>query len=283
MCGTLVEAAENSHAGETVRKVHEATRRDEHMRVLRVLLLTVIAGTQVYAESILIPLSSRDIEGAHGSAWSTEVLIANGSDHPIDIKYQTCVTSGPCPITFSVQPGETRVAPVDRRRPDEPPGILLHVQDSDAQFLTVTNRLQERSREFFSWGTTIPVVREHEFFARPLNLLAVPLHERYRLSLRIYQNTNDTDAFTVRIFSGSGQLLGQHVIHTLASDATDNPEPRAGAAAQVHSYETMLRTAAEGYDAVRLEISPAKATTRFWAFISIINNEAQHVTIITSE
>lgn len=254
------------------------------MRSLKLLLIAMcLGGTDVHAERMLIPLSTQTLDGAFGSTWSTEVLIANRSDHPIVVKWARCAFD-PCEPTFTVMPGVTLNAPVYQRPPHEPPGILLYVNDGEGQYLTVTNRIHEESRELFSWGTTIPVIRDGEFFNHPLNLLAIPLHERYRLSLRIYQDTNVPDMFTVRILSASGQVLGQHAIQTETLESPGTLEPLAPASVAIHSYDAILRSAVgASFQNVRLEITPANPTTRFWAFISVINNEAQHVTIITPE
>jgi hypothetical protein len=47
-------------------------------------------------------------------------------------------------------------------------------------------------------------------------------------------------------------------------------------------FSTRFPTASQ-YSRLRIEIEPLAGTTRYWAFVSITNNETQHVTLVTPE
>src|SRR5438105_3909947 len=52
--------------------------------------------------------------------------------------------------------------------------------------ISLSLRVQDVSREARTWGTTVPVVRERDAFTGRLQLLDVPVDDRFRVALRVY-------------------------------------------------------------------------------------------------
>jgi hypothetical protein len=163
---------------------------------------------------------------------------------------------------------------------------LLFIDKRFSNQVAVALRIQDLSRQSQTWGTAIPVVRESEFRTAKIALVDVPVPAGFRQMLRIYDPDGRSNAkVTVRIFGTSSpeaypgqpdRLLGEAVI-TLQPPTTEHPEFSG-------YYETgdLSRIAPlAGYDRVLIEIEPLTSGLRFWSFVSVTDNDTQHVTTIT--
>ena len=210
---------------------------------------------------VLLPVIASNVPGAFGSIWQTDASFFNHSDTAIEIHWSNC-WGPPTPMVCSSA--------------SIPPNTTTHLLTSSEvgiprgriNDLDISLRVRDLSRQSQTWGTAIPVVRETEF--RPIvRLQNVPTDSRFRSTLRTYEYFNTVPPLrTIRIFDETtGDLL---VTDTLTSLT----------AFQVNSL-TDTYPQLRGHDTVRIEVQPiGDPPIPIWAFVSVTNNDTQHVTVI---
>lgn len=248
-------------------------------------IAVVVASIPTLAERILLPVvvNGQPLPGGHGSQWVTELTVTNtGSEHlGIGGIETVCQVPGcgpsmlvPNATIFPVTVGPSTTAPGT--------GTFISVDRATSDFV-ITLRVQDVSRQALTWGTRIPTVPESEAFRDRLSLPDVPMDDRFRSLLRIY-DFDPAPGHVVRIrfreLDESRNLATEAVVEPilkeLALELTGSP-----------------RTSDPGYNAVRLwEIPELQGAKRlrvdiegsgdftFWAFVSVTNNETQHVTVV---
>lgn len=242
---------------------------EEQMRTTLALLAVLIAvplfGQGVPpSERILVPIFAQPGPGAFGSFWQSELWVHNDTDEPV----QTGL--GP------VFPPKTTIGPLVGDRAVGTPGLVMFTRREHEAHLHFSVRIRDLSRQAQTWGTEIPVVRESEFFTGRMQLLAVPTDGRFRTMLRVYE------------FLGFGLSPGAVRVRFyrtgVSPDVLLHEQTVSLAGTGVLAYAQLASLPPEVSDAapVRIEIEPLKEMW-FWAFVSITNNETQHVTIITPQ
>jgi len=170
---------------------------------------------------------------------------------------------------------------------------MLRVDPTFSSNVAVNVRVQDVSRQSQTWGTEIPVVREAQFRRGRFSLLDVPLSIGFRQMLRIY----DPDA------TPSGQVIVRFYRVVPSVDTTYDPmnpptkdilvgersiglntEARPGTPLFNLGYAELPNLAdlpeVQGTARIRIEVEPVAPTQRAWAFVSVTNNETQHVTTV---
>lgn len=151
----------------------------------------------------------------------------------------------------------------------------------DAKALSFQLKIMDLSRGVTNAGTEVPVVRESAFRTSTLRLLQVPVDPRFRLLLRLFEMNLDQAEFAVRVFDqATNALLSEHRI-TTSTPPQGDLRFRPGFA-QIADLTSSSGTASQSTH-LRVEIEPLTAGTAFWAYISITNNESQHVTLVTPQ
>jgi hypothetical protein len=244
------------------------------------------------AALVPIALNDRIVPGAFGSEWATRFGVANsGSDDlvflgPIDGPFYSPAS----PIAALVQPGQSASAGEWFQHfynPAGNPGVMVFYPPENEQTIHFSLRVQDVSRQAQTWGTEIPVVREHEFRTGRLSLPQVPLDARFRPMLRIYDVDRDGGAVAIRYFDNDGVLLAQESVQFIVPEGSQRPDGLFYYGywypgwAQVGDFVARHPQLA-GNDRVRIEVEPP-AGVHFWAFVSVTNNETQHVTLITPQ
>jgi hypothetical protein len=239
-----------------------------------------LAQSLVNYEKVLIPVAiSSSVRGDKGSVFKGELVARNSSNSFVHVRrFDTCV------IGCSPE----QAAPKSTFYPPLAPGadgmgFFLYVARPLNDAVSFNYRVQDVSRQSQTWGTQIPVIRERDLFTSAIHILNVPVNSSFRQALRIYDfdsNVPQTDFF-VRIFRVDSVQLseGAALVEVILSAATVQ-------APQNGPNEMNLSNLAATYpvistaDRVRIEVEPLRTGTRFWAFVSVTNNETQHVTTI---
>ncbi len=227
------------------------------------------ASSASEVENILLPLAAlrEPVAGANGSLWKVDLTFHNASQNTI-VLAQTCNPLAPCPATIELPPGSTTNPPLYAVA-GTVGGLFVSVPRVSVRDLDITIRVQDLSRQSQTWGTTVPVVLPTDF--RPaVRLIGVPVDPRFRLTLRVY-GYDAADSIRVRIFSPSIPLPLVDVGRQLQGDPPSlQIDALAAAFPQVR-----------GMEVVRIEVaSDSNPPKPLWAFISVTNNETQHVTVI---
>jgi len=262
----------------------------------------VVAGADIVPadfQQVLLPIAGTGIvPGAFGSQWTNDFWIFNNSSDKAVIfadttNCQLAPSGSPCILTWSVPPNSQSHGDFQGGLPGDPPGLLLYIAKANAASATLNLRVQDVSRQAQTWGTQLPVVREQEFRVDRIEMVNVPLDERFRQTLRIYDpDAHEHVSFRVRIFDttsaargvdqSGGIMLVDAVLDAQPGRTYRANFPRVPSVAQLSNFVQgfpELRTA----DRVRIEVEPVTQGIRFWAFVSITNDETQHVTTITPQ
>lgn len=223
-------------------------------------------------ERVLLPVSTYFAPGAHGTLWSTELWFRNNSGRPAQI-FPTIVSHWSAPV------GTTDTVPVFKR-PLETPGQFLFVTRANAAQVQFDLRLFNEVARHDGWGTKLPVVREAQY-ASVVNLINVPVGPAYRSALRIYglpEHAPASDSVIVRLYSNSGS---EPLLATteLPFDATLVEIPQYAAIMSLSDSLPDMRAAEQ----IRVEVTSRSGTARIWAFVSVVSNSSQEVSLVTPD
>ncbi|HYS54545.1 MAG TPA: hypothetical protein VER58_12375 [Thermoanaerobaculia bacterium] len=226
------------------------------------------------SERILVPVSVQNVKGVNGSLWETKDLIRNDSSVEVGIT--------PTSPGFRIAPLSTVNGFLSVRFDhSDVPGTIFwlgYPEGFDKANLHFNLRVQDVSRQAQTWGTEIPVVRESELSTRKIVLLGIPTDSRFRQALRIYEtDLRGAGVARLRMFELDGKTPLVDINVALPSASGSEFEP--GFAQYLwltRDFPQLLSTTL-----LRIEIEPVSPGMRFWAFVSVTNNETQHVTVIT--
>jgi hypothetical protein len=252
-------------------------------------------GQSAEYETILLPVATKPLSGALGSLWKTEFVIVNNGAvdldpnlpardvYPLDSE---CGVQPPCPPIPTIQ-AYTAQFPFLFLRDGGPPGVLLHVRRSFLDDLAFNLRTQDLSRQSLTWGTEIPVVRESDLSITNIVLANIPLDERFRQALRVYDiDSKSSSSVRVRVYPIEASIP---LVDTTLTLTRPSPSPCVGTQedcypsyAEIQNFRASFPSLA-GHESVRVQIDSLSAGLRFWAFVSVTNNETQHVTTITPQ
>lgn len=250
--------------------------RNDLMRTLFALLiaLTTIAAAADDNVRLMLPIVvDVNAPGAFGSTWRTDVTMHNASNDTVFPQAPTCNPHilAPC-LQFFLQPHQT-VHPTLYPNPGDP-AVFVRIPSAIADLFDIQLRAQDVSRESQTWGTSLPVVHEADF--RPVvRLHAIPADSRFRDTLRIY-GSDVAQPVQVRIMDEASNTL-------IASLQLDMVQPPDRTDFPPFAQITSLRDAfpqLAAYETVRVEV---EASAPVWAFVSVTNNETQHVTVIAPQ
>lgn len=256
--------------------------RRSALAVLAVLLFSPLALAQEY-ERILLPVIASDTPGAYGSIWSSSLTVHNGADTAAQFEYPFGCTIGTCIFPVDIAPHETSDVFLLARQPAATPGLLVEVSLPESPSFAFNLRTQDLSRQSLTWGTEIPAVRESEALTGVTHLLNIPTDGRFRILLRVYEfDSRPQSIVHVRVLpmTSNVAIADRDLALALPDVEIFNRRVYPGYASLQGIVEI---PGVAGQQAIRLEISPVTEGLRYWAFVSVTNNETQHVTTITPQ
>jgi hypothetical protein len=223
-------------------------------------------------ERILLPLYTPPANGAFGAKFWTRLRIANGGTSAALVRglKPPCQVAG-CPETgepYRIEAGEEVVPTVFDY--DGAPGKFIYVQKDQLDSLAVHVNVRDETRTALNLGTEIPIVRDRDFRNGRVVLNGVGTNSGSRNTLRIYGER----PFTARIhiLRGGGGDGGSAFVDVTGGDGLLRPAYGAFAEGLPDGVISI-----EAYDPVTQE----PTDVRFWAFISLTNNETQMITTVT--
>lgn len=210
-------------------------------------------------ERVLLPVFTPPIAGAFGSEFRTELDLVNTAAEPVPVYGLTTCCGG------AVDPRIPLLLPRRAALPvlvtNGAPGRFALVPREEMDKLTANLRAYDTSRSAENFGTEVPLARmTKDFTSQPFPLLGVPLDARFRKTLRIY--AEDPNVVTIR-------GLGAPRTVTL----TGNTDMFTPAYAEISDFPA-------GTGLTDVIIEPTNAGAGVWAFITVTNNETQHITTI---
>jgi len=274
--GTIVASDDNEIVA--VAPPHAAGTVDVVVNVAGKSKVTIAGGFR-YAdpddsdyERILFPIVTSGA-GAFGSLWHTDLTLHNATDATVFPSGPTCNPRilAPCFI-FHIDPHQTVQATLFADTPANP-GAILRIPRKVSSSIDIQARVEDLSRQALTFGTSIPIVHESDFRS-VIRLHAVPTDVRFRDTLRVYGFTNTRGA-TVRIVDEATHTV-------IASTSLDLIQPLDKTSYPPFAQITSLRDTfpqIASYESVGLEVE----SDLVWAFVSVTNNETQHVTVIAPQ
>lgn len=150
--------------------------------------------------------------------------------------------------------------------------------------LTFALRAFDVARTVTNAGTETPVVREEQFRKTTTNLLNVPTDPAFRLTLRMYETKLKTAEFTVRVYDQANNvLLGESNVRLTFRFPHHYVSMFEPPYLQIGDIASLLPSGTTLPPALRIEVEPRSEGSEFWAFVSITNNETQHLTLVTPQ
>jgi hypothetical protein len=230
----------------------------------------------------LLPVVATNVAGAFGSQWTTDIVVFNNSANGAGIAIPlTCLVT--CGSGVGLAPGEILDVTNASTLAGAPTLFLYYyLQDPSRDHIQVALRVRDLSQQATSWGAEVPVVRDADAFARPFDLLNVPLIPRFRQTLRVYDlAATGSSAVKVQFFSMvTGALLKENDLPVIFP-SVQPALPSAPAYAEVGFSGGAPELA--GVDRIRVRIVPTNDAQRLWGMVSITNNDTQELTIISPQ
>ncbi|HKO54521.1 MAG TPA: IPT/TIG domain-containing protein [Thermoanaerobaculia bacterium] len=258
---------------------------------------TTAANAFVYVQSaetsyerVLLPIYlDAPVAGGQGSLWKTDLWLRNHGKETVAIAPWPCPADGVCPAVFpftkSLGPGEAlhNLNPFFRL-PPAIPGRFLYLSRNGAKDVDINLRTLDASRDASNAGTEVPVVREGDLRTSTLHLINIPIDPRFRQTLRIYDTAQSPTRYAVRVYDFVEGKTGA----LLASATVDVSTPETGEFRDLPPYGQIADLSAlfvtnGSRSAVRVEVEPQTPGSLFWAFVSVTNNDTQHVTLVTPQ
>ena len=238
------------------------------------------AGTfsPIHYERVLFPLTFAG-PGAHGSLWRSENIVRN--DAAVEAATVPLIvpelTTHPDPLMNPIGPGRRGVMP---ELPTDG-GTYLYIPRGLEKWFTYSSHIVDRSRSASDRGSELPVVRAEDTSAE-IRLPDIPLRPLFRAHLRVYDFDAETPRnirVTVTKEDGTRVFIDRRISSTFEclNPPCFNPNP---------PYATIdLSGVPELANAGEVEISVRAETNdaRLWAFVSVSNNNTQHVTMYTPQ
>jgi hypothetical protein len=245
-------------------------------------LIAPIAAAQknppLTTERVLVPVLARSVPGAFGSIWLTEFSLLNNNSTKAQIEYpHEC--PGQCDPQVSVESGAFRDITNATMPGSGAPGVFLYVPVDVGPLMEYSLRVRDLALQVNSFGTEIPVVREANALSRPFNLLSVPIDDRFRHVLRVYDFTGLPGMVRVEYLSiPGGAVLSQLNLPLFGETGRGANGPSYPAFGHLSKPRDI-----SGVERVRIRVTPLDQTQRLWAFVTVTNNNTQELTVVSPQ
>ena len=243
-------------------------------------------GDESY-EQVLLPIYLKEpVPGANGSQWRTDFRIRNHGTEAVLLAPWECPPNMACPpvfpLTYTLLPNTTLHNPQDfSSRPGANPSRLLYVSKPGA--VSMSLRVADISRSTLNAGTDLPIIRPNELLTGAAQLFDVPLDaQSFRILLRVYDLAYTKADFEVRIYAEGREDDPIHVALLTATTPQQGAFRSEAAYAQLDITD-LLKLRKAWPATARVEIVPRTAGSRYWAFVSLTNNQTQLVTLVTPQ
>jgi hypothetical protein len=255
---------------------------------LMVLALAAEAQALPELDRILLPVVTRSaVQGAYGSRWETVITIRNASDRSTFLFPPDCPTSTPerfCAQGVGTEFPAGAVKRVDLQVTSGPISpVLLNVTKSLAHQIFVQLRVRDITRQSESFGTEIPVIRVSDMKIAAGEILDIPRDSRFRLTFRLYADKVDQESELVVRFINQATNEKCEMRFSIPPLPSEIPlgepvvtPPLYREISDFDSYPELRKA-----EMIRIEIEPQTPGLRYWAFVSVTNNETQQITTLS--
>ncbi len=232
--------------------------------------------------TLLLPINTGTTPGLFESQWQTQLSVANMSDTSVEVRDLAKPFDCPVDACFGYTVARRSTLVIEKGVLCDKGGCLGHVDASKASDVSLTLRTRDTTRQNASWGVSVPVVRDTQFYQSPFSLMDLPVDPQFRATLRVY----DVDPTTlpqvlVRVYATDPTPL-RDAPDTLVFEFTPTfSRGSAGFAAAVSETYLWGVPNLPTTGRLRVEVIPLDGRKEYWGFVSITNNTTQKVTIVT--
>lgn len=277
------------------------------LTLLRTLLIVLVVATPLRAqlppsldehERVLLPLfiTAQDgIPGARGSVWVTRLAISNHGDAPVSVQEIDPQPGGcggiMCLPAARISAGATIYPTLYTTGPHATQGAFVYVERAHLADVSIALRVQDVSRESLTWGTSLNTVRESEARTSTVNLIDIPAGSDFRYLLRVYDIFPRTEfravprRVVVKVYETNRfqnaphpTITGDRLLAEFVRSLNLGPALWTAPGYFQEDLDTIAALSRTGR--TRVEVTPLSTDLRFWAFVSVTNNETQHVTVV---
>jgi hypothetical protein len=215
--------------------------------------------------------------------FSPPVFGQNKSDHPVTFYGldTSCILIDP-PLypefPFTIQPRQEQSLDLFPDCSQTTTGRLFYVPKGE-KALAASLRVWEVSKQSANHGVEIPVVRREDFDEESIALVGVPTDRKFRLTLRVYGLNRGSSFVNVSFLGNLVQLPLQfsgnifEPSYAVFTEFTQAPGGRI-------PFPPLMNVIVEVPRGPGDVVIPG---TPIWAFITVTNNETQHITTITPQ
>ncbi len=243
-------------------------------------------------ERFLLPVFIGQTPGTNGSLFSTSLTVFNTSvsyDLRIWGLEEHCGVNVICPPPDYAEPVVVRPYAAEGVffegpviLPNGNPGRFVYVPKTEANRFAATLRAFDVSRSSQNYGTQMPVVRESDFSNEPIALPDVPMRPPFRNTLRIY-STTPTKAY---VWFAGPEIIGSPTItppagqEVILREGMNEFDPAYAQFTRFEEYPHNLTVVVQPGEPSCLGCVPPPPAAKLWAFITVTNNDTQHITTI---
>ncbi|MEA2568849.1 MAG: hypothetical protein QOI24_850 [Acidobacteriota bacterium] len=233
---------------------------------------------RAFYERILFPVFLGG-PGSFGAQWRTDASLHNGASFPWAPSNGSIFLVGCFPIC-DFRPQANADVTITSSDGGTPAGLVEWAPRQAAALADFGLIVRNVSISTTDLGTEVPVVREKDLFARPFSLLNVPTSPQSRITLRIF-DVEGTRRINLRIYAvhrnrNSELFVDQSFVLPAQSSLL-------GGAMWVANDLLAVFPTLANQGPLRIEIAPESPSDirSLWGFVSVTNNETQHVTVIS--
>lgn len=230
-------------------------------------------------DPLLFPIFLPPVPGQAGSQFVTTARLWNKGLTPVAFfgYDRTCTTIDP-PVSardlFGLEPRQDYELTLWPECSDSI-AKLFFIPKGDKS-LAASLRVSETSKQAQNHGVEIPVVRLEDF-SESIALLNVPVDPKFRLTMRIYGLNRGPNFVNLSFGNRSLQVplrIGRTIFDPSYAEITDFAPADTAPPSPRQDDMTVLVGSPRG---------PGDVVSPIWAFITVTNNETQHITTITPQ
>jgi hypothetical protein len=233
---------------------------------------------RAFYERILFPVFLGG-PGSFGAQWRTDASLHNGASFPWAPSNGSIFLIGCFPIC-DFRPQANADVTITSSDGSTPAGLVEWAPRQAAALADFGLIVRNVSISTTDLGTEVPVVREKDLFARPFSLLNVPTSPQSRITLRIF-DVEGTRRINLRIYAVRKNRNSDLFVDQ--SFAVPAQSSLLGGGMWVANDLLALFPTLANQGPLRIEIAPESPSDvhSLWGFVSVTNNETQHVTVIS--
>ncbi len=243
-------------------------------------------------ERFLLPVFVGQTPGTNGSLFSTSLTAWSKSLTDTVRIYgleEHCGVPVICPPPDYAQPvllepfgSHSRFDEGPSLIPNGNPGRFFYVPNAEANLFAMNLRAFDESRRSENYGTQLPIVRESDFTNEAIVLPDVPMNPPYRNTLRIYS----AEATQVNVWFEGPEIIGSPPIGPPAGvqvelrPGLNEFDPAYAQFTRFERYPLNVTVVVEPVAPPCFACNPPFPPAKIWAFITVTNNDTQHITTI---